>query len=264
MTHVSEGRLQAYLDGELPPGEREVVALHVAGCGACSDELSELRETAAVLRGALGLLDAEPPATNRAWHAMLARPRAGTGATAGSFAPRRQRLFPARWLNAAVLTLVATATLSAALPGSPIYGWPVSVWERLSGRTPAAAPDFHPASPLLAPAGGVSILPSDGRIRILLDGRLASARIRVRLVSGGRASIDVTGDPSGHYFRTGEGWMEFIGSASELSIELPRDVAEASIEVGGRVYLRKLDGNTRLMVPATSSDGGAEVIFEPF
>jgi hypothetical protein len=44
MSHVDEGRLHAYLDGELTPVERARVDEHLAGCLACRTRLDEERQ----------------------------------------------------------------------------------------------------------------------------------------------------------------------------------------------------------------------------
>lgn len=43
MSHVDEGTLHAYLDGELPGAERAQLESHLAGCTACRDRLTEER-----------------------------------------------------------------------------------------------------------------------------------------------------------------------------------------------------------------------------
>jgi hypothetical protein len=55
MSHVDEGTLHAYLDGELPSTERAAVEAHLAGCAACRGNLTEersLRERASAVLGA--------------------------------------------------------------------------------------------------------------------------------------------------------------------------------------------------------------------
>jgi hypothetical protein len=59
MSHVDEGTLHAYLDGELAPVERERVDTHLKGCPACQARLAEER---AILERASRLLGmATPP-----------------------------------------------------------------------------------------------------------------------------------------------------------------------------------------------------------
>ena len=43
MSHVDEGTLHAYLDGELPGAERAQLETHLAGCTTCRDRLAEER-----------------------------------------------------------------------------------------------------------------------------------------------------------------------------------------------------------------------------
>jgi len=54
MSHVDEGTLHAYLDGELPSGERAALEAHLAGCATCRANLTEeraLRERATAVLG---------------------------------------------------------------------------------------------------------------------------------------------------------------------------------------------------------------------
>jgi hypothetical protein len=55
MSHVDEGTLHAYLDGELPSAERAALEAHLAGCATCRANLTEeraLRERATSVLGA--------------------------------------------------------------------------------------------------------------------------------------------------------------------------------------------------------------------
>jgi hypothetical protein len=54
MSHVDEGTLHTYLDGELPPAERSALETHLAGCATCRATLTEergLRERASAVLG---------------------------------------------------------------------------------------------------------------------------------------------------------------------------------------------------------------------
>ncbi|HEU5260996.1 MAG TPA: zf-HC2 domain-containing protein [Gemmatimonadales bacterium] len=59
MSHVDDGTLHAYLDGELAPAEAQGVAAHVAQCPACRTRLDEERALIARADQLLGL--AAPP-----------------------------------------------------------------------------------------------------------------------------------------------------------------------------------------------------------
>jgi hypothetical protein len=55
MSHVDEGTLHAYLDGELPSAERAALEAHLAGCATCRANLTDertLRERATSVLGA--------------------------------------------------------------------------------------------------------------------------------------------------------------------------------------------------------------------
>src|SRR5438128_1643443 len=66
MSHIDEGRLAAYLDGELPAGSGELVEieLHVAACAECrkllEDSLRHRNRARAILRSGVAS-KAEPP-----------------------------------------------------------------------------------------------------------------------------------------------------------------------------------------------------------
>ena len=64
MSHVDEGMLHAYLDGELPAGERTALETHLAQCEACRARLGEERalvERASALLGAARPLERPLP-----------------------------------------------------------------------------------------------------------------------------------------------------------------------------------------------------------
>lgn len=65
MSHVDEGTLHAYLDGELPSGERAALEAHVAQCVICRGTLAEeralLERASALLGSARPLERATPP-----------------------------------------------------------------------------------------------------------------------------------------------------------------------------------------------------------
>ena len=122
-SHLDEGMLLAYADGELSPGEREEVREHLEDCTACTTELEGLRSAAGALTGALGLLDRPAPATvspeQLRWRARRPAPaRRGWAAL-----PR-----------AAVLVLGFAAAASATIPGSPVRRVTTSPARRLDFR----------------------------------------------------------------------------------------------------------------------------------
>jgi anti-sigma factor RsiW len=77
MSHVDDGMLHAYLDGELSPVERERMDQHLAACDACRARLDEERELVARAGRLLGL--AAPPDRAAPPLHELRRPRRGGG-----------------------------------------------------------------------------------------------------------------------------------------------------------------------------------------
>jgi anti-sigma factor RsiW len=94
MTHcVDEGRLRAYLDGELPAMECGAVGAHIAGCAACQGQLERQRALAAQVRALLSappappdpraalaqlrLADQHPTIPSTTWFPSISRGRAG-------------------------------------------------------------------------------------------------------------------------------------------------------------------------------------------
>lgn len=109
MSHDHE-RLSAYLDGELPPGERAEVEGHLATCAACAARLSSL----AAADAAFASLPAEAPEGyfESLPSRVTARLRAGP--------PRASRRLPAwAWAAAAVLVLSVVTPLTLRRSGVP-------------------------------------------------------------------------------------------------------------------------------------------------
>src|SRR5687768_1049607 len=110
MSHVDEGRLQAYVDEELPGEDRLGVERHLGGCLTCRAELRELRSAAADLSRGLRLVDGAGPAVAR--DAVVVPSRGAPGGWGISALPR-----------AAALVLALGSAAAAMVPGSPLYRW---------------------------------------------------------------------------------------------------------------------------------------------
>jgi len=75
MSHVDEGTLHAYLDGELPSVERAALEAHLADCATCRENLTDeraLRERATAVLGSAR--PAERPAPPHPAHDNLRGP----------------------------------------------------------------------------------------------------------------------------------------------------------------------------------------------
>jgi Xaa-Pro aminopeptidase len=127
--HLADAALNALLDGELPPAEREGAEAHIAACLACAAELAGLRslagELAALPRGVAPARDllAEIHARIDGADIVPLRPSAAVAenvrADRAPVAPRTLR--SARWvLAAAAVALVAiSSAVTAVLLGRP-------------------------------------------------------------------------------------------------------------------------------------------------
>jgi hypothetical protein len=119
MSHVDDGTLHAYLDGELAPVERERVKGHLAACQGCRGRLAEEQ---AIIERAGRLLDLAAPATS---------------AVAPPLHTLRRR--PAWWQLRRPLAWAATVVLAVGL-GWFLRGGTVGVSEQPVEARPEAAP----------------------------------------------------------------------------------------------------------------------------
>lgn len=250
MTHLGEGTLQEWLDGELAPGPRAEADAHLAACRECAGELAELRALGARASALLGMVDAAPPML--AAQAHFARRRRGGGALAHA-----RRALP----RAAVLVLaVAGAAAAAVVPGSPVREWVERV--TVEARDPAPAlPAPAPAPPVEAvPAAApkaVSILPEGGKVQVAVTGSSPELRVRARLSDEPAAQVTATGAAVSARFRTGPGRIEVVGAGpGEVVVDLPRGAEAAFVEVNGRVVAAKEGNGLRSLAPRVA--GSAE------
>lgn len=237
MTHVDEGTLLAHLDGQSGE-EREEVAAHLAACPICAAELRSLRDMTAELHGALTLGDIAPPVAAARAAVFAARPTPvldiGRGVRLGRF---RVGL-----LQAAMLALVLAGVVGAAIPGTPLRLWVESVIAAVAGEAPAPATSpvqVVPPSPVVAEPDVVDeetgVRAKDGRVRVVLHDPPENARVVIRLGEEDLATISATAD-----FQTSAGLMEATGiGAGDISITLPRSGVTGTVEVDGRILVRR-------------------------
>jgi hypothetical protein len=193
--HESE-RLCAYLDGELPRGERSEVEAHLAACPACAALLADLTAVDAAATS----LPAEPP--EGYFDAFPSRVVARLGAA--SRAPAPPRRFPAwTWAAAAALLLavVAPLTLRHPAPGTvpsttPVPGAPRPAFEgqeqkleRDAVSTPAAAPvpAARPQPGFASPPAAA--LPAAPDALAIAESRLAAGKASGNVAVSGAARV---------------------------------------------------------------------------
>jgi len=256
MTHVDDGTLLALMDGELDDRDVREVERHLEECGECRAEMKRLHFAAGLLATRLAESDVPIPATSDI-SAQAVR-RRSAGRPLSSWRELRR---------AAVLVIGFAAAASATIPGTPVNRWIRDLVEpppRLALETDtAAATAAAPPAALeeSAAESGVSVLPEEGSVRVVLRGATDELRVKAILVDGPRAGVYASGTAADARFRTGPGVIEVVGAAGgELRIELPHAARVATVEVNGTRYLSKEGNQLRLTVPADESVG-AEVGF---
>ncbi len=236
MSHLDDGTLQAFLDDEVPAGDRPSVAEHLLGCEACHARYEELTQANALVTQSISLLDVEP---------VAARPRAPS--------PRsRVRTGTTSFVKAAGLVLALAAAASAAVPGSPVRQWVVGIMEPAPAPVPPRPVEETPipAEPLPPVPAGLSISPAGGSL-LLAVREMDGSAIHLSGTTDAQGSLSIAGAERDPEFRTGAGRLELRnGAGGIVSVRLPLSVDGARLEVDGRLYAESRNGALHLHVPA--------------
>lgn len=253
MGHLSEGQLQAYLDGEVEGAAARGLATHLEACAICSRMLESLRATAARATRALALIDR--PASTAAAFAEVVGAR---DASARRIDAHRSWGRPARvgFLKAAMFVLFAGSAAAAVIPGSPVQRWLGAAWDRLSSGAESPASETVPVQPEAAPAAApeaesapdvasISIEPAEARLRVALHGASEAATVRVVFVDASHATVETDASANAR-FSTGPSTIEARGlGAGAVTVSLPRSLLYATVAVDGQTLLEKDGSNVR-------------------
>jgi hypothetical protein len=131
MQHLEEGVIHAWLDGELPPGEREAVEAHVASCDECKAAVAEARGFIAGSSRILMALDAVPGGVLPT-----------STSTPSARAPKRFTISRA-WMAAAAVLVLSTATVIAVRPRRDAVALRVAEAGKEEKKSVAATPSAH-------------------------------------------------------------------------------------------------------------------------
>lgn len=262
MNHLSEGQLQAYLDGEVEGADVRNVATHLGACAACAATLASLRAAAARVSSALAWLD-RPASTAAAVRPGIAALEAGNatevvGANDDADVRRidahRPLGRPARvgFLKAAMLALLVSSAAAAAIPGSPVQRWLIGAWDQFTRPAPVVVdepvvePVAEPAPAVVAPElASISIEPVDGQLSVMLQGAERVQSIRVAFVDAQSATVETEADAATR-FSTGPSRIEATGLGSGVvHVRLPRSLVYARIVADGHTLLEKEGGTVR-------------------
>lgn len=240
--HPDDGRLQAFLDHELPVDGLDAVERHLLHCTRCRARAAELEEYARAASGALGDLDpAGPPDTDAAlWGVRRRR------------AARRTKRQRHRLAAAAVVLLFAGAGAAVALPGSPVRSW-LAGGDEVGPTVEALEED--------ASGGAVSVAFREGRARVELHDLGSDVRVELRVIAGNRLQVEA---PVDAVFETGPGRVRVSGGAEtgRLRVEVPRDALLVELAVDGRVRATVQEGRVlvdgREVEAVSKPDGTSE------
>jgi hypothetical protein len=163
-------------------------------------------------------------------------------------------------LARAAMLLLALAGVVTAIPGTPLRRALEAVLDRFNpepARPEVVAP---PVEEPALPSNEVYIAPADSRVRVLVHGATA-VDVTVLLVDEDKASVQTLAPGHDVRFRSATGRIEISGlTRGTMRIKVPRDVAHATVEIDGQVYVYKQDGLLQLSGPA-GSNSGQEVSF---
>jgi hypothetical protein len=234
--HMDPGRLQAWLDGELPPADETSVSNHLKGCPVCRDAVRDLEALGAAASGAISLLDPPSPDLEAAlWE--VRRRRARARATS-----HRQRLGAA-----AVVVLLLGAGAAVAMPGSPLRSWIEGVSEAEMAPAPSHGTETATTSAL-----GVTVDLLNGSIVVIFHDVPEGMVLELEPVAEGRTGVYA---PAASRFRTAPGRVEVTvsGPGDVLRVRIPDNAREAEIRVHDRVVARVAEGNLVLAGAASES-----------
>lgn len=259
MVHAAEGTLQAYLDGEIDEAAAEALSDHVSGCAACAGELEALRRVNGRAVEALALLDRPAPVL-QARAALARHEKRGSR--------RMVRMGAWSLAKAAMLLLVLAGAGAAAIPDfrralestfarvAELFGVPART--AVESVEPVAEPTA-PAAAAVEPSMSF-VSPADGRVRVLLHAPAGPIEVVVRLIDAERAQVRTeTSDDVRR--RSGTGRLELMGlTTGTVTIGIPRNVPNATVEVDGDVRVYKDGAELRVSGP-DAADRGSEVRF---
>ncbi|NIM48594.1 MAG: hypothetical protein GTN62_02655 [Gemmatimonadales bacterium] len=166
MTHMDDGALVRFLDGECDAAEAALVREHTGACEQCRARLGQLEGRIRLVSQALRRAEPQPRA--RPTHART-------------------------WLYAAAAAVVLLTTAAGV---QPVRAWIAqrgqALWHLVVGRNGQESPS-SPVAEL--PAASVSFVPAAGGFEITLAGRQAAGTLTVQLGEDPTARATILGDP---------------------------------------------------------------------
>lgn len=217
-THVDDGDLIRWLDGEVAAEEGRAVRAHLADCAACAARLGGLRTRARAVSRVLAAAD--PP--------VVGRRRIGWG------------------MRAAAAGLVL---LGVGLVVEPVRAWILEraegAWSLVAARetpAPASAPDEPQGARPDPVAGTVSFIPAGDVFRLEVAARQAGGELVIEMVEADAASATVEADGADEQFVVLPSGLRIVnaaGSGARYVVRLPARLQSVVLVIGdepGRRY----------------------------
>jgi len=230
MSHIDEGTIVALRDGSLVTDD---ASEHLSECPRCRTTLDDARRRAELIAESLSALDG--PIDYEAAKAAL-RARLDSGREGGR-TPGRTRWHVGR----AAAVLLVTAGAAYALPGSPVRDW---VFPTDADPEPTAGVEGGVSETLQE--GGIEVNVPEGRIQIVLTGLAPGSDLVVAWMDAATARIAAA---PGSSFSFAEGRAEARVAPGPVRVELPRFAPVVSVEVDGRMYLRRTSAGLEVSGP---------------
>lgn len=214
--HTTEAEILALLHGELASSEADRIRQHCADCQECAARHDVLCLDESVRHRLLNLLDAPLPAV-----------------TVGTIRRRAIARRRGAGVAAAIVMLITAASAAVAFPGSPLRSWIVGSASPVAiEREPASQPATVPPA-----TDGVQVL-GLGTMIVELRYPQRTGLIRISHTDSPFTTARAIGGSVG--FRVGSGriTLDNRDPAAVYEIDLPRNLIQAAVRVGGRVLVR--------------------------
>jgi hypothetical protein len=231
-SHLQEGEMMRYLDGEMPVGERSRVASHLLTCAECAAAVDALRIQRQ--RFADLLSDCPVPALNPARRAAsLERIERSASRTRRSAGAGRSRA-----IGVAKAAAVGGILLAATLSTSPVRAFVSDIWSAVSVRVDrlvTTRPGVSSPESVALSNASIGFVPTEDVFRLEVRTPQRAGSLTLSLAAGASVSaravnttdtVDIVVLPSGLRI---ENRLE---ASANYAVTVPRNLREVRVKVG--------------------------------
>lgn len=235
-----EGRIRAYLDDELGVDERASVEDVLD-----RTVVEELESIERVVSEQLALID------------PVDRTEAALASVQSRLAAGHRRTHPVRFLSrAAAIVLITLGAGATGLLGSPVQGWILRGWERVSLLwQEESSSDAAESAPQVPGPSGIQMQPADGRLSVALESVPTDAELKVRMVDAERGWVYAAAG-SGFDTEPGEVRVDLLDRSGDVVIEVARSIPTVVVTMNGMELLRKTGDEITILVNHEMNDEG--------